>query len=455
MEIKKNEIYTLEITGMTHEGQGVGRIGSFAVFVDGTIPGETVEIKIIKKAKSYAVGKLISITKQSPHRVPPFCGSFPRCGGCHLQHMSYKAQLSFKTDLVRESIKRIGKLKDVQIHETLGMENAFYYRNKAQFPAGLYQGQPTLGFYASRSHDIVPSPACAIQHQVSDRVRNIVREYIVENGVSVYDETSREGLVRHVMTRVGYKTGEVMVVIVINGKDLPQKEKLVNMLISRVPSVKSIILNVNTKNTNIILGETNIKIFGSDTITDFIGRFKFTISPLSFFQVNPVQTEILYEKALEYADLKGNETVFDLYCGIGTISLFLSDRAKKVYGVESVEDAVEDAVKNKKLNQVENVEFIVGEAEKVIPEMHSRGVRADVVVVDPPRKGCDEGLLKTLVSMAPERIVYISCNPSTLARDLGYLVENGFRAVEVQPVDMFPHTYHVECVVSIKRKHSD
>ncbi|MCX8132035.1 MAG: 23S rRNA (uracil(1939)-C(5))-methyltransferase RlmD [Clostridia bacterium] len=459
VNIKKNENYTIDITGMTHEGQGVGRIENFTVFTERAIVGETVEIKIIKINKSYAVGKLIKVIKPSSNRTEPFCHAFKRCGGCNLQHMSYKAQLDFKTNTVKDSLKRIGKIEDAVIHDTIGMsaesgQEGKNYRNKAQYPVGNAKDGLAVGFYAPRSHDIVDNPTCGIQNEISDRVRNIVKEFIADNGISVYDEASNRGLVRHVMTRVGFKTGEVMVVIVINGSDFPKKKAFIEALTSRINAIKSIFLNVNTQKTNVILGDENIKLYGEDTITDYIGRFRFKISPLSFFQINAVQTEVLYEKALKYADLQGSEVVFDLYCGIGTISLFLSQKAKRVYGVEVVEEAIRDAEKNAELNSVDNVEFIAGEAEKVIPELYKQGVKADVVVVDPPRKGCDEVLLDTLVKMQPERIVYVSCNPSTLARDLKYLSENGFRTVEVQPVDMFPHTTHVECVVRLDRKHS-
>ncbi|MCX7842283.1 MAG: 23S rRNA (uracil(1939)-C(5))-methyltransferase RlmD, partial [Clostridia bacterium] len=422
-DIRKNEDYTVEITGMTHEGQGVGRINGFTVFVDGALPGETAEIKIIKLAKSYGVGKLLKITKAAAARVKPFCASYPRCGGCGLQHMHYEEQLRFKTNTVRDAIKRIGKLEDVIIHDTLGMENPMNYRNKAQYPVGHTAAGPAIGFYANRSHHIIPNDICGIQSRISDTVKSIVWDFIKGNDVSLYNEVTGEGLVRHVITRTGFKTGEIMVVIVINGKDLPRRKELVKKLTGEsLPEdykVKSIYININTKNTNIILGEKSIKIFGGDTISDYIGKFKFNISPLSFFQVNPLQTEVLYGKALEYAQLTGTETVFDLYCGIGTITLFLSQKARKVYGIEVVEEAIADARKNAEINRVENVEFIVGEAEKAVPSLYSKGVKADVVVVDPPRKGCDEALLKTLVDMAPKRIVYVSCNPSTLARDLG------------------------------------
>lgn len=456
--VKKNQNYKIQITGMNHEGQGVGRIDGFTVFVDGLLKDESAEIKIIKVGKSYGVGKIVKILSPSPERSQPFCSSYKRCGGCSLQHMSYAAQLKFKADLVRESIKRIGKIEDVPVHDTLGMSSGLNYRNKAQFPVGVIDGKPAIGFYAVRSHDIIDNESCGIQHEAGDRVRAIVKEFISENKITIYNEADGKGLIRHVIVRTGFKTGELMVVIVINGKSLPHKERLVQILLegfkpeSSAWTVKSVYLNVNVKNTNVILGQESIKIYGEDTITDYIGKYRFNISPLSFYQVNPLQTEVLYGKALEYAGLTGRETVFDLYCGIGTISLFLSEKADKVYGVEVVEEAIEDARRNAVLNNVTNAEFIAGEAEVVIPEMYKQGIRADVVVVDPPRKGCDEVLLKTLVDMQPHRIVYVSCNPATLARDLKYLSENGYRAVEVQPLDMFPQTAHCEAVVLLQNE---
>lgn len=451
-EIKRNDIHTVEISGMNHEGQGVGRINNFAVFIDGALVDETVEVKIIKVTKSYAIGKLINIIKKSENRAIPFCDSYKNCGGCNLQHLGYNAQLDFKTNLVKDNIKRIAKLDDVVIHDTIGMENPVEYRNKAQFPVGIVNGEALIGFYAKRTHEIVDSSECGIQHPVNDNVRLIVRHFLLKNKISVYDEESHSGLVRHILTRVGFKTGEIMVVIVINGTDLPNKDELIESLTTNLPEIKSVFLNINKSRTNVILGDKNIRIFGDDTITDYIGQYKFEISPLSFYQVNPVQTEVLYNKALEYARLTGKENVFDLYCGIGTIALFLSGKAKKVYGVEVVEDAIRDANRNALINEVRNVEFLAGEAEEIVPEIYEEGKKADVVVVDPPRKGCEQTLLDTLVKMSPDRIVYVSCNPSTLARDLGYLSEKGFKAVEVQPVDMFPWTAHVECVVRIQRK---
>lgn len=453
-DIKKNETYTLDITGMTHEGQGVGRIEGFTVFVGGALEGETVSIIIIKLSKNYAVGKLLEILKESPERTKPFCGIYERCGGCSLQHLKYEKQLEYKTGVVREALRRIGKLEDIKVHNTIGMTEPESYRNKAQYPVGIVKGSAVSGFFARRSHDIIDGPLCGIQLEENDRARAAVMGFISGSGVSVYDEKTGKGLVRHIVTRVGRKTGEVMVVLVINGDTLPKARELVELLNTRIPEIKSIYININKKNTNVIFGEKSRLLYGEKYITDYIGDFKFMISPLSFFQVNPVQTEVLYGKALEYAALTGSETVMDIYCGIGTISLFLSKKAGKVYGVEVVEEAIADAKRNAELNDVRNVEFLAGEAEKVIPELYEKGVKANVVVLDPPRKGCDEGVLRTLVDMGPERIVYVSCDPSTLARDLRYLCDNGFQVVEVQPVDMFLWTHHVETIVLIQRAYT-
>jgi len=461
---EKNKHYIVEINDMTHEGQGVGRIDGFAVFVNGALTGELVETRIIKVSRAYAVGKLIDILKPSPDRAEPFCSVFKRCGGCSLQHMNYEATLRLKTKLVKDNIERIGGLKDVTVFDTIGMENPFNYRNKAQYPVAVAKGEVISGFYAPRSHEVIKSEVCGIQNPASDRLRNEIIRFITEKGLTVYDESTGKGLVRHIVTRVGFNTGDVMVVIVINGKRLPHADELVNRLTQMdlgngdvssenaksALQLKSIYLNINDKKTNVILGDKNILLYGSSTISDTIGKYRFLVSPHSFFQVNPVQTEVLYNKALEYAQLTGKETVFDLYCGTGTISLFLSEKAAKVYGVEVVEAAVEDAKKNASLNGVGNAEFIQGEAEKVVPVLYREGVRADVVVLDPPRKGCDEKLLHLISEMGPERIVYVSCNPSTLARDLKYLAGSGYRVEKVQPVDMFPWSGGVESVTLLQ-----
>jgi 23S rRNA (uracil1939-C5)-methyltransferase len=449
--LSKSKIYTVEITGLTHEGQGVGKLDGFVVFVDGALLGEVVDVKIIKQTKSYAVGSVVRLQRPSEKRVEPFCPAFDKCGGCSIQHMSYDAQLEFKTDTVRQNLKRIGGLDNLQVKNAIGMEQPFHYRNKVQYPVGTCGSDVVIGFYEKGSHNIIESKECNIQPEESNDIRDIVRDFFKANGISIYNEKTGKGFLRHVMVRKGFKTNELMVVLVVNGKKVPKADQLVKLLCDKYENIKSIVVNVNTKNTNIILGDKNTCIYGQEYISDYIGRYKFNISPLSFFQVNPVQTEVLYNKALEYAGLTGNETVFDLYCGIGTISLFLSEKAKKVIGVEIVPDAIADAKRNAELNGILNVEFLVGEAETVIPKLYEEGTRADVVVVDPPRKGCEEGLLKTLVDMQPQRIVYVSCNPSTLARDVKFLCENGFEAKCVQPVDMFPWTGHVEATILMTR----
>lgn len=449
--VEKNKDYDIEITGMGHEGEGVGKFEGFTIFVPGALLGEAVRIKVVKVSKNYAYGKLLEVLKPSEYRSEPVCSIYKKCGGCQLQHLSYEGQLQFKTQKVKDVVDRIGKIKDVEIHDTLGMKEPYRYRNKVQLPVGYVDNQVNIGFYAPRSHDIVPMESCHIQDSAADKVMELTKEWIVRHKVEPYNEEQHSGLIRHIMIRRAFKTDEVMVVIVTKHRELPYKEELIDTLVKNIKGIKSIIQNINHKKTNVILGLENITLWGSDTISDYIGEFKFNISPLSFFQVNPVQTEILYGKALEYAGLTGKETVFDAYCGTGTISLFLSKKAKKVYGVEIVPEAIENAVANAKENGVKNAEFIVGESETVIPELINKGIKADVVVVDPPRKGCEKSLLEAIANMKPERIVYVSCDPSTLARDLGILQELGYKTKEIQPVDMFPQTAHVEVVTLLTR----
>ena len=449
--IEKNRNYIIDINGMTHEGQGVGRIDNFTIFVDGALKDEQAEIKIIKVNKNYGVGKLLKILKTSPDRCEPFCPTYKRCGGCNIQHINYEAGLKFKSDLVKQSIKRIGGLGDVPVFNTIGMEKPFAYRNKAQNPVGSYRGQIHVGFFAKGSHQIIDCPVCPIQHGTCDKIKTIIKEFIHSNDISIYDESTGKGLVRHIVTRFGFRTEDVMVILVINGEDIPRRGELIEKLKGEIPHISSIVLNINKAKTNVVMGKVVKAIYGKDGIFDYIGRFKFKISPQSFFQVNPIQTEVLYKKVLEYASLTGQETVFDLYCGIGTISLFLSGQAKRVYGVEIVDAAIKDARKNAKLNGVGNVEFITGETQKVVPALYKEGIKADVVVVDPPRKGCEGKVLDTIIDMKPVRIVYVSCNPATLARDLRYLADGGYNVQKVQPVDMFPWTMHVECVALMSR----
>lgn len=449
--VEKNKDYVIDISGMGYEGEGVGKIENFTVFVQGALIGEKVKVKIVKVAKNYAYGKLLDIIETSNHRAEPVCSIYKNCGGCQLQHMSYEGQLEFKTQRVKEVIARIAKLNDVAVHNTLGMEQPYRYRNKVQLPVGKVNGELRIGFYAPRSHDIIGMDTCHIQDEVADKVVALTKEWMLKHNLEPYNELEDKGNIRHIMIRRGFKTSEVMVVVVTRDEKLPYSDEFVSLMQSNIEGLKSVIQNVNPKKTNVILGDKNKVLWGEAIITDYIGKFRFNISPLSFFQVNPTQTEVLYSKALEYAGLTGEEIVFDAYCGTGTISLFLSQKAKKVYGVEIVPQAIEDAKKNAVQNGVDNVEFLVGQSEKVIPELIDKGVKADVVVVDPPRKGCEKSLLEAISKMAPRRIVYVSCDPATLARDLGILEELGYRAVEVQPVDNFPQTAHIECVARIEK----
>ncbi|NEU05601.1 23S rRNA (uracil(1939)-C(5))-methyltransferase RlmD [Clostridium senegalense] len=450
--VEKNKEYIIKIENSGHQGEGVGKIDNFTVFVEGALKDETVKIKLIKINKNYGVGKLIEVLSSSESRTEPVCSTYKRCGGCNLQHSTYEAQLSFKTERVRDVIKRIGKLEDVKIHNTIGMENPYNYRNKVQLPVGKNKdGEVVVGFYAPRSHDIINMECCYIQDEVGDKVIKVVKEWIKKFNIETYDEKTNSGIVRHIMIRKGFKTEEVMVVVVTNGNSIPYSEELVSMLKDNIEGIDSIIQNINNKQTNVILGQKCKTLYGKDTITDFIGEFKFNISPLSFFQVNSIQTEVLYNKALEYADLQGDEIVFDAYCGTGTISLFLSQNAKKVYGVEIIPQAIQNAIKNAEENNVTNTEFIVGEAENEIPKLIEKGIKADVVVVDPPRKGCEESLLHSIAKMSPKKIVYVSCDPATLARDLNILQQLGYKTLEIQPVDMFPQTAHVETVVKLEK----
>lgn len=448
--VEKNKDYDIKIDNLGYEGEGVGKIEGFTVFVPGALPGEEVNAKIVKVNKNFAYGKLNKIINPSPDRTEPKC-TLKRCGGCNLMHLSYDAQLKFKRQRVIDSLERIGNIKNPLVHDTIGMENPYRYRNKAQFPIGIKDGKVIAGFYALKSHEVIDTPSCLIQDEISDKVMNIIKSWANKNGVSVYDEKTEKGILRHVMVRKAFKTNEVMVVLVTNGYDIPYIDELVEILKNNIQNLSSIVQNINREKTNVVLGNKNKTIYGKDTITDYIGDLKFNISPLSFFQVNPVQTEVLYNKALEYANLTGDEAVIDAYCGTGTISLFLAQRAKKVYGIEIVKEAVQDAKKNAQENGISNAEFITGKSEEVIPDLYNKGIKSDVIVVDPPRKGCDEELLRTIASMKPKRVVYVSCDPGTLARDLRYLVENGFDVAEVQPVDMFAMTGHVECVVLMSR----
>ena len=451
--LSKDKMYVVDIVDIGQGGVGIGKYEGFTVFVEGGLIQDKVKVRINKSKKNYAVGDIVEIIEKSPFRVDRICSDdLKDSGGCQIQELDYNKQLELKTNEVKQVISRIGKLENVEIHETIGMQSPCRYRNKAQFPIQNINGSTAIGFYKKKSHDVIPTDMCVIQHDINDKIIKIIKTYIQAYNVSIYNETTHTGVLRHLVTKVGFTTNEVMVVLVANGTNLPHLNELASVLKENILGFKTLVLNVNKAKTNVILGKENKVIYGNGKINDYIGDLVFEISPLSFFQVNPVQTEVLYNKALEYAELKENDTVFDIYCGIGSISLFLAQKATKVYGIEIVEDAIKDAKINAKLNNLNNVEFYVGKAEEVVPKMYSEGKTANVVVVDPPRKGCDEKVLDTIVSMKPDRVVYVSCNPSTLARDLAYLDERGYKCVEIQPVDMFPHTMHVECCAKIVKK---
>ena len=456
MEFRKNDLVTLEIEDCGIDGEGIGKADGFTVFVKDAVIGDTVTAKIIKAKKNYGYGRLMEVLKPSPYRVEPKCEFARQCGGCQLQALSYDQQLVFKTNKVKGHLERIGGFTDIPMEPIIGMDELFHYRNKAQFPVGRNkEGKIVTGFYAGRTHNIIENRDCALGVAENKEVLDRVIAHMEKYGIEPYNEATGKGLVRHVLIRYGYFTKEVMVCLILNGNKIPKEEQLVKSL-CEIPGMTSITINVNKKHSNVILGEEIRLLWGQEYITDRIGDISYQISPLSFYQVNPMQTQKLYAKALEYADLHGQETVWDLYCGIGTISLFLAQKAKFVRGVEIVPAAIENAKENAKLNGLENTEFFVGKAEEVLPrEYKKNGVYADVIVVDPPRKGCDETLLETMVEMNPERIVYVSCDSATLARDLKYLCENGYEIRKVRGVDQFPETVHVETVVKLVRKAPD
>ena len=456
MEFRKNDLVTLEIEDCGIDGEGIGKADGFTVFVKDAVIGDTVTAKIIKAKKNYGYGRLMEVLKPSPYRVEPKCEFARQCGGCQLQALSYDQQLVFKTNKVKGHLERIGGFTDIPMEPIIGMDELFHYRNKAQFPVGRNkEGKIVTGFYAGRTHNIIENRDCALGVAENKEVLDRVIAHMEKYGIEPYNEATGKGLVRHVLIRYGHFTKEVMVCLILNGNKLPKEEQLVKSL-CEIPGMTSITINVNKKHSNVILGEEIRLLWGQEYITDRIGDISYQISPLSFYQVNPMQTQKLYAKALEYADLHGEETVWDLYCGIGTISLFLAQKAKFVRGVEIVPAAIENAKENAKLNGLENTEFFVGKAEEVLPrEYKKNGVYADVIVVDPPRKGCDETLLETMIEMNPERIVYVSCDSATLARDLKYLCERGYELRKVCPVDQFGMTVHVESIVLLSKLHTN
>ena len=449
--IKKNDIYTIEIEDLSTDGSGIGKVDGYTLFVKDALIGDTAEVKVIKTKKNYGYGRLMRIITPSPDRVEAPCSHARSCGGCQIQHLSYERQLAFKENKVRNLLSRVGHVEDYVMHPIIGMENPYYYRNKAQFPVGLGKdGQIVTGFYAGHTHVIVDSTHCCIQAPVNEQLLAIVKKWMTDHDIAPYDETTHKGLVRHILTRVGFTTKEIMVCLIINGRKLPHSESLVEAL-REIPGMTSISFNINQEKTNVILGNKVVTLWGQDYITDYIGDVRYQISPLSFYQVNPVQTEKLYGAALQFANPGPDDVIWDLYCGIGTISLFMAQKAKQVYGVEIVPQAIEDARENARLNGIENVEFFVGKAEEVLPKQYEEDkVYADVIVVDPPRKGCDPVCLDTIVMMGPKKVVYVSCDSATLARDVKYLEERGYWVERVSCVDMFPMSGHVETVIMMR-----
>ena len=450
--IKKNEKYVVEILDNGFEGEGITKINGFTVFVQGALKGEKVEILILKVLTSYAFAKITNIIKKSEHRVEVDCSTFKRCGGCSLRHIDYDYTLEIKRNAVQSLVSKTLK-SEIKVLDTLGMENPFFYRNKAQYPVGFdKEGKPCFGIFANRSHDIIQIDKCFIQNEKSQEIAKYIFDLWIKNKLSIYNENTRNGLLRHIVIKNGLKTGQFMCVLVINGQSFSKENVIVNEIINKFPMIETVVVNINTDNTNVIMGKSNKVLYGNGYIEDKLGDFKFKISPLSFYQINPIQAEKLYNIALEAANISKEDIVFDLYCGIGTISLLMSKFAKKVYGIEIVEQAVEDAIENAKMNNINNTEFIVGDVEKILDNLiNVKKIIPDIIMVDPPRKGLDNVSIQNILGIKPRKLIYISCNPATLVRDLKEL-EQFYDITTIKPVDMFPFTNHVEVCALLEIK---
>ena len=446
MNLQKNQEYIVDIIDNGFEGEGIAKIDGFTIFIPGAIKGEKVRILIVKVLSSHAFGKLLEILDASKYRQEADCSTYKRCGGCNLRHIKYEETLKMKQNAVQNLVNKTLKNK-LQVQETIGMDNPYHYRNKAQYPVGMDKnGEPVIGVFANRTHEVIPIENCLIQNQKSEEIAKFILNFIKKEHISIYNEETRKGLFRHIVIKVGIKTGEIMCILVINGKTIPKEEILIKNLVENFPLIKTIVKNINNKNTNVILGQDNINVYGDGHIEDILGEYKFKISPLSFYQVNPIQAEKLYELGVKMAEISKEDTVFDLYCGIGTISIFMAKYAKKVYGVEIVEDAIKDAKENAKLNNATNTEFFAGDTEIVLDELiNQKKVIPDIVMFDPPRKGLAKNSINNILNIRPKKIVYISCNPATLVRDLAEF-ESLYEVKSIVPVDMFPFTSHVECV---------
>lgn len=445
MSIQKNQEYVVEIVDNGYEGEGIAKIENFTIFIPGAIKGEKVKILIVKVLSSHAFGKIIEIIDESEKRQKADCATYKRCGGCNLRHVKYEETLKIKQNAVQSLVNKTLKNK-LQVKETVGMNQPFHYRNKAQYPLGLNkEGEPVIGVFANRTHEVIPMEGCLIQNKQSEKIAKYILEFIKKNNISIYNEKTGKGLFRHIVIKVGVKTNQIMCILVINGKNIPEEEKLIKELKETFSEIKTIVKNINIKNTNVILGLENINLYGDGYIEDELGEYLFRISPLSFYQVNPIQAEKLYNIGVELAQISKEDTVFDLYCGIGTISLFMAKYAKKVYGIEIVKEAVVAAKDNAMLNGVNNTEFYAGDVEVVLDDLiNNKGIKADIVMFDPPRKGLDRNSIKNILKIKPKKIIYISCNPATLVRDLAEF-ESEYEIKNIIPVDMFPWTSHVEC----------
>ena len=450
--VEKNKEYVVDIVDNGFEGEGIAKIEGFTIFIPNAIKGEKIKILIVKVLSSHAFGKIIEIIEKSEHRIEEDCTTYKRCGGCNLRHIDYEETLNMKQRAVQNLVNKSLKNK-VEVKLTWGMGNPYHYRNKLQYPIGIDKnGKAVVGVFANRTHEIIPVENCLIQESQANKIAKYLTELINKYKISVYNETTQKGLVRHVVIKTGFRSREVMVIIVINGDKLPFEKEISNQLQEKYEEIKSIVININNKNTNVILGEKNINILGDGYIKDYLGEYCFKISPLSFYQVNPVQAEALYNIAIENVNITPDDVVFDLYCGIGTISLFAAKYAKKVYGIEIVEQAIEDAKENAKMNNIQNTEFIAGDAEVLLTDLiENKKIIPDVVIVDPPRRGLDNTTINNILKIHPKRVAYVSCNPATLVRDLS-LLEEKYEIKMIQPVDMFPFTSHVECVSVLELK---
>lgn len=443
--VEKNKEYIVDIIDQGYEGEGIAKIDNFTIFIEGTIKGEKCKILIVKVTTSHAFGKLIEILENSKYRVETDCGTYKRCGGCNLRHIDYEETLNIKRNTVQNLVNKTLNNK-INVNMLIGMGNPYNYRNKAQYPVGLDKNnEPVIGVYAKRTHEIIPMRNCMIQNPLSEKISNFIFHFFIQNNIPIYNEKNGKGLLRHIVIKVGIRTHEVMCILVLNGKELKKEKELVKLLIKEFPEVKTVVKNINVKNTNVILGNENEVIYGDGYIYDKLGDYTFKISPMSFYQINPVQTEVLYNTAIEMANLSKTETLFDLYCGIGTIGIFASPYVKKVYGIEIVKQAIEDAKENASINDIRNIEFFAGDVEKIFEDvLNKNNDKPDVIFVDPPRKGLDKHTIENILNVEPKKIIYISCNPASLVRDLK-LLEEKYDVREIQPVDMFPFTSHVEC----------